>query len=400
MKWPLLLIIFSINIYAFECDKFGITKNDLHDVEKLENLNEGVLAHYQQVNANEFDLVSDFALFKKAKSTARKIFWGLTKNSEKLDNYYQMLNDGKECARELFPALFGEEKIEFLVSQYQIRNKDIEIINLSPLSQSAKEVLIAKLKEKKIFIEGKKNPLKVDNFVGMIEQIILEGKEIGIELKAGTPHDWSPEFKKTDLYKRSVYSNFSKLLLALARGETSQFLLSGTENQLTNFILGQADESIFPQQMLKESYKLNNGDMYKTLLTIENVLNRYWRIPGREDLEITRKLAPIINTFGHNGDKFGTWYHLFGMILYGYTAGSLKAKTIGTIETIGSHILSNFENEKQENYINSKGGVIGGRLAKKIKKGKINNENYDVLRNEPSYYLDLDEEFKLHAFLD
>ncbi|MFA6237957.1 MAG: hypothetical protein WC635_11555 [Bacteriovorax sp.] len=389
----LFTLFFSHALLAGDCEKFNISKDQLENVFIVENIPEEILSHYQQTVPMEKDLVGDFSLLKKGMSTPKKIFWSVKGDSSKAVSFAEKISSGKACAHELFPKIYGEEKQSFLAPSTDIRENDLLQIEKMGANEDQKNSLVSRLKAGKIYFEGHVNPIKKENFVLMVNQIILDGFEKGISPKRGTIHDWSDEFKNSDLAKSTMFSKMSKLLVALARGETSQYLLSGTEKKLEEWILQKELNSIYLHDMLSASYQINDGDMYLTLLTIENVLNRYWRIGNRENLPITRRLRPIINSFGSNGDTFGSWYHLFGMILYGYAEGSLSAKTIGTVETIGSHILGKFEDEKQEDFINSTGGVVGGRIARSIRHLKFDKMKSDSNRLKADYYLNLNEDF-------
>lgn len=388
-----LTIISSLASFASDCDQFNVTREDLLDVKKIEKMSESILAHYQQTEYMPKDVVGDFSLYFKAASTPKKIFWTLKNDMPKRVNFWKFIESGKGCAAEIFNRIYNQSPSDFLSPTKELRSKDLEFVTNSKLSEDQKNLIITKLQARKIYLEGHQNPFKMNQFQEMLGQIILEGKEEGISPKYGEPHDWSEEFKKSATGKKSIMAKFSKILLALSRGETSQYILSGTEKELETWIYNQDLNSIAPHDMIKASYKINKGDMYLTILTIENVLNRYWRISNRDNLPITRRLVSIINTFGHNGDVFGSWYHMFGMMLYGYVEGSFKAKTIGTIETLGSMILSKFEDEKQENYVNSKGGVIGGRLAKMIQDKTYNKLEFNSDRMDINYYMNLNEDF-------
>lgn len=389
----LIFISFSLPLYSSECDKFNLNKEDLNDPELIARIPLPVIAHYQQGEVLEKDILGDFSLLKKAKTASKKIFWTLKNQDHKIKIFEEMVESGKGCAEELFSKTYNQKNQDVLLSLKAVRSNDLQQVTNSHLSEDQKKILTSKLEAHKIYVEGHQNPIKTKKFVLMVNQIMIDELENGITPKYGKIHDWSNEFKKSSLAKKSVLAKFGKLLIALSRGETSQYLISGTEERLEEWILSNDLNSIYPHDMLKSSYQINNGDMYLTLLTIENVLNRYWRINDRENLPITKRLKPIINSFGGNGDKFGSWYHLFGIILYGYAEGPISGKIIGTIESMGSHILGKFEDEKQEDYINSVGGIIGGKIAHSIKNLTFEKIKSDSTRLSADYYLDLNEDF-------
>jgi hypothetical protein len=387
------LLLLNLNLLANECDQYKVTKEDLLNPMKIEQIPEAILAHYQQSEFRPIDTIGDFSLFRKAASTPKKIYWTLTNNLKKRNQFAEKISKGKNCAEELFEITYNDNPNSSNTINRKVREKDLQQILESDLSEDKKVAIVAKLQSFNIYLEGHSNPIKTNQFVDMIQMIIAKGYEKGINPSFGQPHDWSDEFKNSNLAKKSIMASFSKVLLALSRGETSQYLLSGHEIELEEWILEKEIESLYPHDLLEKSYELSKGDMYLTILTIENVLNKYWRANNRATLPITIRLKPIINSFGSNGDVFGAWYHLFGMMLYGYVEGSVSGKTVGTIETLGSHILSKFEDEKQEDFVNSKGGVIGGRIAHLIKSKNQIKIEIDENKLNPEYYLNLNENF-------
>jgi hypothetical protein len=398
MKMIISTIAFSLSlsVYAGECDKFQISKADLSNPLAVEKMPEIILTHYQQPKATESDFVADISLLRKAQSTPKKIWWSLTDSSnEKINAFVKDMESGKKCAEELFIKTYDANDKSLPVAPVvrQVRGRDLEQIAKSNISEEKKNALAEKLKLNKIYLEGHENPIKAKEFAYMIDQIIIDGFGEGITPKYGMVHEWSEEFKSSKVKKYSVMGKFSKLLIALARGETSQYMLSGSEEQLETWILDQEINSLYPHDLIKASYRINNGDMYLTLLTIENVLNRYWRVLNRQDLPVTIRLRPIINSFGQDGDNFGSWYHMFGIMLYGYVEGPLSARAVGGVESLGSHILEKFEDEKQEDFVNSQGAIIGARLARSIRASGYQEIKRDKSRLSPDYYLNLNEDF-------
>lgn len=398
MKTLISTVIFSLSIsaYAGECEKFNISKADLKNPLAVEKMPESILTHYQQVEATESDFVADISLLRKAQSTPKKIWWKLTDSSDsKVNNFVKDMTSGRGCAEELFTKLYdaNDKSLPAAKVERVVRSRDLDQLAKSKISDEKKATLTEKLQQRKIYLEGHTNPIKAKEFAYMIDQIIIDGFNEGITPKYGTIHDWSAEFKASKSKKYSAMGKFSKLLIALARGETSQYMLAGTEEQLESWILDQEVNSLYPHDLIKASYKINDGDMYLTLLSIENVLNRYWRVHNRQDLPVTIRLKPIINSFGQDGDNFGSWYHMFGIMLYGYVEGPLSARTVGGIESLGSHILGKFEDEKQEDFVNSQGAIIGARVARSIRGNGFQEIKRDKSRLNPSYYLDLNEDF-------
>lgn len=244
-----------------------------------------------------------------------------------------------------------------------------------------------------IQLEGHKAPFKIKNVVQMMKQVITEEfQDNGIIPQEGSVHKWSQETKKAIRKKFPLFSRMSKLLVALSRGGTSSYMVSGSEEELKDYIISRPENSINLEEMFRASYRINKGDVYLTLLTVENVLSKFWLVAKRDKRLITTKLKDITN-YNYKTDKFGSWYHLFGMMLYGYAEGGLTSRIVGNVETAGSLIMSRFKDERQETYINSRGGPIGARVKKFIKKKEYLNfeRNEDYLNED--FYMDLDEDF-------
>jgi len=210
-------------------------------------------------------------------------------------------------------------------------------------------------------VESKKNPINKKGMVEMFKKIICS---TGIVPKIGEPHTWHKDFPKSGIKPPA-----SKLLVALANGDTNRIMPTGKENDLGAWILKQETRSVTLHKIFEESYRLNQGDVYSAFLAIENVLSQdFFKEPNtRERFKITTKLSKIINHTGGEFDLYGPWYHLHGMLLYGYVEESkLKAKLMGTIEMLNSRYADEY-NEKQERFM-IKGGAVGVELKKIIKK--------------------------------
>ena len=274
---------------------------------------------------------------------------------------------------------------------------EAEILALD-VPEDEKERLLVQLRNSRMHIEGRINPFRKKEMIEMYKQIIVEEKANGIEPKFGLPHEWSPEFRAYCREKGEMIPlTFTKLLTALASGTTSRFFKTGTEEALIGYILSGEDASVTMDQLFRASYRLNGGDVYLAILTIENILGDNWRHPERDKLAVTRKLANICNFYQGRGDKYGAWYHFHGIMLYGYVRGGLRAALIGGIETAGSHVLNSAHDqgdEQQEDYVNSTGGKIGARLAKAVRERLYEAFTPDKNYCDPNVYLDLSEDFR------
>lgn len=245
----------------------------------------------------------------------------------------------------------------------------LEIRSLAKVPYCAKETMIADLERGDLQIEGREKPihptLLLKSFVQVIQKI---ERETGIKPHVGSPHRWSQEFEKRYRSKYFPYARLSKLLVTLGRGDAAKYMRTGLEDALGRELLARPRRSVALHELFEMSYRLSGGDVYLTLITIENLLSQNWRDKRRDELAVFTRLAPIIHRFGRNGDQFGGWYHLFGIMLFGYVKGSLVSTWVGNVESWGSHILSKGEPEKQEDYINAMGGKIGSRLHDAIEK--------------------------------
>ncbi|MBI4350565.1 MAG: hypothetical protein HY550_03930 [Elusimicrobia bacterium] len=315
----------------------------------------------------------------------------------------------KNLPKVLFQVLFGivEDHGDTNGSSYNDQNPvvqdppvamptEAEILALD-IPQDEKERLLVQLRNSKLHLEGRINPFRKKEMLNMMKQIIVEEMRNGLQPKFGEAHEWSPEFMQYCRDKGELIPLvFTKLLTALASGITSRHFKTGTESALIEYFLSREEGSVTLDQAFRRSYQLNDGDVYLTILTIENILSDNWRHPEREKLAVTRKLANISNFYQGKGDKYGAWYHFHGIMLYGYVRGGFRAALVGGIETAGSHVLSgpNDQDEQQEDFVNSTGGKIGARLAKIVREnlyqGFVPDRNYC----DPKVYLDLSEDFR------
>lgn len=176
------------------------------------------------------------------------------------------------------------------------------------------------------------HPLNEIELLAKFYSIIREAeKENHIFFYEGITHEWSGVFQANyfhPLEPDPLDVGYPKLLMALTFGVSSRFMITEKELPLLKKILQQPLNSISLEWMFRESYLLNQGSVYNTLLTIENVLSRFYTHPDRESLPVTRRLIAIDKLVeipgwnnkdnGLGNDKFGTWYHFWGLVLYGF----------------------------------------------------------------------------------
>lgn len=347
----LLLLVLSLQVFAQEDEKFL-----------------GFI--YQQQAPQVDDPKGDLLLLETANQIPKFVKASLKgKTDELLKDREERVKRLQEKYPEYRPV---EEKNNVIIQDYVTHNPDQVAIEL----------------------EGHQAPFKVKNMANMMKEVIVEEyQQKGLVPQEGTIHKWSESSRKELKKKFPLFARMPKLLVALSRGSTSSYMVTGTENSLSEYILSRPMNSINIEEMFRASYRINKGDVYQTLLTIENVLSRYWLTPDRDKRAITTRLKDITN-YNYKTDKFGSWYHLFGIMLYGYAHGSLGAKIVGNLESLGSHVMNKFKvDEKQEDIINNRGGAVGARLRRFVK-----NEEYKEFKSDPSLveeacYMDLDEDF-------
>lgn len=129
------------------------------------------------------------------------------------------------------------------------------------------------------------------------------------KISLGTMHRWALK----DFLSAKVVA--SKILMCLATATSARFMYVGQEVPLINWILSRQDNSVTIEQLFEESYNLNKGNVYLTVLTIENVLSDSTFEADREKTAVNRKLSDL---YAGSPNKFGDWYHLFGTMLAGY----------------------------------------------------------------------------------
>jgi hypothetical protein len=230
-------------------------------------------------------------------------------------------------------------------------------------------------------------PIIVKDFVEMMMQVILQ-ESSQFPLTRGQVHRWAKGSRWRHQLECPLVIEAPKLLLMLATGVSYRFALTGKEDELAQQIRTYSVRSLYPHDVFRMSYRLNEGNLYLTLLTIENVFSRHWTAPKREAKAVTTRLAHITND--PENDNFGTWYHLFGTMLFGYSHGASISWSAGVVEGLGSGVASGFKAETQENKINLLGARIGGRLKRWMNRKK---PLQDVISNEsildPKSYLNL-----------
>lgn len=338
---------------------------------------------YNQRNYQPVDLQGDVALLAYTKAIPKTLF-----------KVALGLAPVPATPRPFFVSGSGED-LNPIVPVEKASSPDEHQILASDIPLLEKRKKIAQARNAVLVIEGRKDPIRVEEAAKMLTQIIASESAAGIPPRFGEPHAWSREFltQYAGLPGNFAYTRFSKLLMALSSGVTARFMATDKELPLLTYLLGRPDRSVTLHELFRKSYQLNDGDVYLALLTAENVLSAYWRSPQRENRAVTRKLKPIANHYQDRGNTFGEWYHLLGIMLYGYVSGK-PAHVVAYVESLGNNILSRAPAETQENKINRQGAALGVRLREIVRKKKYAGFHEDVGYQDDGKYLDLGEDYR------
>lgn len=229
---------------------------------------------------------------------------------------------------------------------------------------------------------GTTMPIDIDRLLNRFGEILRKHERDIIPVR-GEEHKWSPEARRYLSYgfwhrlqRHAEYKQQdfplpllmrSKLFLCLACGWTARYCVTGREDALLERILRYPDRSARIDQFFEESYLLNGGNIYLTLLTCENVLAGHPHRREREEDLLQKKLAYIRHDTKEMGDNYGAWYHFFGAALYGFVRSEFVSTFVVDTESIGSLFYEG--PDRQETFMNHYGALFGNRLKKMIKKG-------------------------------
>lgn len=377
--------------HANPCADYGV--QDRTQAIRAEDLDLYVLINYRQKGYLLQDPVGDYALASHAELTPKKIFWDLIGARNELERFQSRMTAAEPCATWLFGLEGAYRSDNPPPLQWKAPQAEIDVIQGLQISDTAKTRLLKELLEGRLVLESGSNPLNEGGFKKMFARVIQEEAARGILPTEGKHHTWSPEFLDDHRSRFFPYTQMPKILVALARGEAARYLLTGKEDTLRAYILSQPEGSIEIDELFRQSYRIHGGDVYLSLLTIETVLSRDWLVPNRQNLATTRRLSKIVQHFGNKEDRFGSWYHLFGIMLYGYVKGSLEATVIGNIEGLGSLILDAGHPDAQENLINHHGAEIGSSLRHLVKSGEWKTLPTKAMDLRASRYLNQNSSF-------
>ena len=222
---------------------------------------------------------------------------------------------------------------------------------------------------------GKALPIDTDRLLNECA-IIMRGYFPEIIPSACDEHKWSPD---ASAYLRYGYWHrlrrrmskaqqdcpaptlgMTKLLICLSCGWTSRYCVTGQEDALSQWIMLHPDRSVEPHELFSESYRLNNGNIYLTLLTCENILTKMPFRPDRDKDPMQRKLVYIRDDSEPLGDNYGAWYHFFGAALYGFVRSQSLSTFVVDVESFGSFFYEG--PDRQESLLNRCGAIFGSQL--------------------------------------
>lgn len=281
----------------------------------------------------------------------------------------------------LVKALLGRDDYHSADSSYDQTGGTVEVIQ-QQIDEEEKPSLFEKLFGEKDYEIGKTRSLDIDRLLNAYRVVINEFPEFFV--RPGDEMDWSPEAERymiTGFWHRlgelisgkrkdipAPLLMRSKLFLCLACGYTSRYMITGMEDTLLQRLMSYPDRTVQLTDAFRESYRLHRGDMFLTMLCLENVLAGNPYIEDRSQQPLQKKLVYLRNDYPEKGDNYGAWYHFHGIGLYGMIRSTLVARAVAEIESLGSIFLEGFD--RQEDFINRNGARFGVKLRKMIDSGE------------------------------
>lgn len=374
-------------VEGLDMEKFG-------DLESWLNKDLYLAAGYQQQHYQLKDIQGDVALVSFARTNMKRIKLMIKKDHEGIRELVALQQDGFERYKSVYKQWtfnqLDDQPLDFTLTEERIAQLHV--------SEESKDLLREHALGTELGFELRSKPFHAKNVVNMMMQVIVEEREKGIEPKIGTEHVFSEEMYK--YYKKEfpvLRTGMSKIFMALGNGLTFRFMITEKEEALAHLIEAEPAESVTLEKAFRLSYQLNDGDVYLTLLTLENLFAYHWNNPQRDRVSVLQRLKPFTHYF-NKGDKFGHWYHFWGMVLYGHLRGSFRAGLVGGIEEVLSRLAGGeAEQENQEGKVNIYGGIAGGKLRKMLDKKSYLKFKADPTYLQETYYLEpmkLDEAIK------
>jgi hypothetical protein len=385
------------------CLAYGLTRGEAQALDftspqfSFRSLPDAIWASYRQKAPLQRDPAGDFSLAAWAKeSVARKAGSKLGGRAgvQREQRYQAEVSRAAPCAELIFGASVWIRP-RYSITQWIPNQRDSELVASLEVSEVVRKQLALELQTGELSFHTDAQPIRVPEFSAMLEQVIREEVAQGGPLPTvGEVHKWdSRTFRQQDGRFFPVL-RFSKLLVALARGETGRYMKAGIEDDLQAFLVSQPEQSVTHPELFRQAYRLAGGDVYTSVLGIESLLSRHWRDPQREQIDFVRALEPYVNSFGRNADNFGTWYHFYGVLLLGYAEGGAWTRKIGEIEALGSHVLSPNVDKTQKRWVNRLGGDVGSRLMRSVKSGTWSSVASDPSLLKRESYLNRDSEIR------
>jgi hypothetical protein len=228
------------------------------------------------------------------------------------------------------------------------------------------------------YVIGREAPLDIEPLLESLQAVMKEFPQFAPHI--GQEHVWSDDVgfavgvvPRAELalqgqrpFPTPIFG--SKLISALGLGATALVMPTGKEEALKSWVVQQEKGSVELHTLFREAYRLSEGDLYSTLLCAENVLSEGLYLEDQRDhQEVTQRLSHLRSDSAPAGDKFGSWYHLFGAALYRLMRPSWKAGLAIAVENGGSKILEG--SDPQEGHINKLGLKLGAGLKRIAEEG-------------------------------
>ena len=352
------------------CGEFGLDAGDkVTDFSNALSLDCAVMRFYQPRTLQSNDPLVDLSIACNIEYAKKRLKNKLLRNQTAEHELAIMDQRARACAARAFdlpPTIPFDFVSAETANPWSNFENDLEIIRSTNLSDENQARATQALTERKLKVEGFERPVRPQAMAEAFSAVMnQESQDHGMTPTPGEPIQWSKEFEGCVGKKFAPLTKFSRTLSVLAIGMGMYHTPTGKEGDLYNWMMAQADGSVEPAALFRQALRLNQGDVYRTLLSIENLLSRAWLLPDRDRLAQTRKLRPFTRTIGPAADTYGSWYHLFGTMLHGYSSNLASALPVSVMEGVGSVILSG-QVEVQEGKIGRAGALVGANLRRSM----------------------------------
>jgi len=308
---------------------------------------------------------------------------------QKTLKYEDELGDAVLCQKGLnTPEILAEMKSkEFDYDRYPrpdyVKAAEAQLALMEKGEEDPQEVIL-----------GRDSPYNIKGFEKMFIEVLRQEAARGLKITKGVEHEWSRDLKRNDGGHCTIPFVFSKLLLALIMGQTALHMATGQEEVFLEWVLVQPEMSITPESAFRASLRINNGDVYLALLTIENLYSAAWTVRNREDLPWIKRVRVIVNAHKQfTRDNYGPWYHFWGMVLYSYLRTPAWSVFVANAENAGTLFIVKSD-RRQKHHTNLAGAKIGSRLARVVKKELYKKASPNPQALVFENYLQQDEDFR------